>query len=78
MFLDDREAQPDRGQALPWATPPSNLGATECRWCWRFIYAPALPCSVEVVPELAVMPTAAGLGDRCRWELATRAPATEA
>lgn len=74
MFLDDREAVSGKGQMLPWDTPSSNLGAAECRWCWRFIYAPALPCSVEVVAGLAAMPTVAGLGDRCRWELATRVP----
>ena len=44
MFLDDRDAQAGKELPLPWSTPPSNQGSTECRWCWRFIYAPALPC----------------------------------
>lgn len=75
MFLDDRDPEPHKGPPLPWTTPPSNQGSTECRWCWRFIYAPALPCSVEVLPGLAEMATSSGLGDRCKWELATRVPA---
>lgn len=78
MFLDDRDAQTGKELPLPWNTPPSNLGATECRWCWRFIYAPALPCSIEVVPGLAEMPTSSGLGDRCKWELAVRSPVSAA
>ncbi len=72
MFLDERDAKAPNGPPLPWDTPPSNQGSAECRWCWRFIYAPALPCSVAVLPGLAGMPTSAGLGDRCKWELATR------
>lgn len=75
MFLDERDAQPGKGMPLPWSTPPSNLGSSECRWCWRFIYAPAVPCSIEVVPGLAEVTTSSGLGDRCRWELATRVQA---
>ena len=72
MFLDDRDAEAGKELALPWNTPPSNQGATECRWCGRFVYAPALPCSIKVVPGLAEMSTSSGLGDRCKWELATR------
>ena len=78
MFLDDRAPEAHRGLFLPWATPPSNLGSTECRWCWRFIYAPALPCSVKVLPGLAAMTTSSGLGDRCKWEHETREPAVGA
>jgi hypothetical protein len=77
MFLDDRDAQLGTGEPRPWDTPPSNLGDAECRWCWRYIYSPALPCSVKVIAGLAELPTAAGLGDRCRWELATRVAAIE-
>jgi len=73
MFLDDRAAEAHKGFPVPWNTPPSNQGSTECRWCWRFIYAPAVPCSIEAVPGLAEMTTSTGLGDRCKWELATRA-----
>lgn len=72
MFLDEREAGTGKGLPLPWNTPPSNQGSTECRWCWRFVYAPALPCSIAVVPGLAGMATSSGLGNRCKWELATR------
>jgi hypothetical protein len=75
MFLDRRHAKVGEGPALPWNTPPSNQGSAECRWCWRFIYAPALPCSIEVPCNLAEMRTTSGLGDRCKWELATRMPA---
>ncbi len=78
MFLDDRDAQAGKELLSPWSTPPSNQGSTECRWCWRFIYAPALPCSVTVVPGLAEMPTSSGLGDRCKWELVTRVAADSA
>lgn len=77
MFLDDRDAQARNELSLPWNTPPSNQGSTECRWCWRFVYAPALPCSVAVIPGLAEMPTSSGLGDRCKWELATRSPSDD-
>jgi len=73
MFLDDRDGQAGKELPLPWDTPPSKQGSTECRCCWRFIYAPALPCSIAVVPGLAEMPTTSGLGHRCKWELATRA-----
>jgi hypothetical protein len=73
MFLDDRDAQAGKELPLPWNTPPSNQGSTECRW--RFVYAPALPCSIVVVPGLAAMPTSSGLGDRSKWELANRASA---
>lgn len=72
MFLDDRDARPGQETALPWSTPPSNLGSAECRWCWRFIYAPAVPCSIMVLPDLAEIATSSGLGARCKWELATR------
>ena len=72
MFLDDRELDRCDARPAPWTTQPSNLGSLECRWCWRFIYAPAVPCSVEVLPNLADIPTSAGLGDRCKWEVATR------
>lgn len=74
MFLDDRDARAGKGLPLPWNTPPSNQGSTECHWCWRFVYAPALPCSIGVVAGLAELPTSSGLGDRCKWELASRAP----
>lgn len=73
MFLDDRDAQAGEELPLPWSTPPSNQGSTECRWCWRFVYAPAFPRSIKVVAGLAEMRTSSGLGDRCKWELATRA-----
>lgn len=74
MFLDDRDAQAGNEVPLPWNTPPSNQGSAECSWCWRFIYAPALPCSVELVAGLPGLPTSSGLGDRCKWELVTRVP----
>ena len=75
MFLDDRDAEAGKELSSPWTTPPSKQGSTECRWCWRFIHAPALPCSVKVLPGLAGMPTSSRLGDRCKWEFATRMPA---
>jgi hypothetical protein len=75
MFLDDRDAEGCKGLSLPWNTPPSNQGSTECRWCWRFIYAPAVPCAIEVIAGLAEMATSSGLGDRCKWEVATRSGA---
>lgn len=78
MFLDDRDAKAGNGLALPWNTPPSNQGSAECRWCWRFIYAPAFPCSVKLLSALAQTPTSSGLGDRCKWELTTRVPSDAA
>ena len=75
MFLDDRNTQALTGLSLPWNTQPSNQGSKECCWCWRFIYAPAIPCSIEAIPGLAEMTTSSGLGDRCKWEAATRAGA---
>jgi hypothetical protein len=65
---------PDQGHApaLPWTTPPTDRGDAICDWCGRAIYVPAVPCSVRPVRGLASMDTAAGLGDRCKWELTTR------
>ena len=57
---------------LPWTTPPSDLGSSECRWCHRDIYLPALPCSVAPVLDLKHLTTLPGLGARCQYELATR------
>lgn len=74
MFLDDRDFEPGHRLPLPWNTPPSNQGSAECLWCWRYIYAPALPCSIAVVSGLAEMPTSSGLGGRCKWELSHRLP----
>jgi hypothetical protein len=61
--------------ALPWTTPPSDLGSDNCRWCDRSIYLPAVPCSTRPVDGLLTMTTAPGLGDRCKYELSTRMPA---
>ena len=61
-------------QPLPWATGPSDQGATPCAWCYRDIYLPALPCSVSPVEGLARMRTRPGFGRRCQYELATRRP----
>lgn len=72
MFLDRRDKDGSQGRPYPWDTMPSNLGSTMCDWCGRHIYAPAVPCSVEPVAGLADMETGPGLGDRCKWELATR------
>jgi len=58
--------------ALPWATPPSGLGAQLCGWCDCDIYRPASPCSVRLVPGLSEMKTRPGFGDRCKWEAQTR------
>ena len=59
--------------ALPWRTEPSEQGSTTCAWCHREIYRPALPCSVEPVEGLLRMRTRVGQGERCKYELATRA-----
>jgi len=61
-------------QHLPWATEPGSEGSTLCRWCDRYIYAPAQPCSVEPVEGLMRMKLQPGLGERCQYELATRRP----
>lgn len=61
-------------EALTWATPPSAAGDNVCRWCDRVIYLPALPCSIQPVEGLLRMSTRAGQGDRCKYELTTRAP----
>jgi hypothetical protein len=56
----------------PWNTGPSGQGSTECGWCGRYIYRPAVPCSVAPIPDLAGIETGPGLGDRCKYEAATR------
>ena len=62
-------------QSFPWNTGPTKgLGSTRCAWCDRTIYLPAVPCSVEPIAGLMEMATAPGMGDRCKWELSTRAP----
>ncbi|MES2339715.1 MAG: hypothetical protein V4537_16605 [Pseudomonadota bacterium] len=66
--------RPD-GVAYPWNTGPSGQGSTECGWCGRTIYMPAVPCSVAPIPGLEDIVTSAGLGDRCKYEAATRAEA---
>jgi hypothetical protein len=57
---------------LPWSTPPGTQGHTICGWCDRAIYLPAVPCSVETVPDLLELATQPGQGERCQYELATR------
>ena len=59
---------------LPWATEPTGLGCDECKWCFRAIYLPAVPCSTEPVAGLMRMETTPGQGRRCQFELSTRAP----
>lgn len=66
------EAEPPGAPALPWATPPSDMGLQRCDWCGRDIYRPALPCAVQTVPNLLSMETRPGFGDRCKWEVQTR------
>ena len=63
------DAVPD---ALPWSTPPSDLGSASCDWCGRNIYAPALPCSVKPILGIDALLTPPCLGDRCLWEMRTR------
>ena len=58
--------------ALPWATPPGNLGSSYCLWCHKTIYCPAVPCSTRPVDGLLEMTTVPGLGTRCQYELTTR------
>jgi hypothetical protein len=58
--IDKATASADK-QALPWNTPPTNLGSTRCEWCGRNINAPALPCSVAPVDGLS------GLGTKPVW-----------
>lgn len=62
------------GQHLPWATEPTDAGATRCGWCDRDIQRPALPCSEHPVEGLDRMKTQPGLGARCQYELGTRRP----
>ena len=69
--IDKTTASADK-QALPWSTPPTNLGSARCEWCGRNINAPALPCSVAPVDGLSEMATKPGMGERCQWELGTR------
>ena len=64
----------DQTQPLPWRTEPSGLGSSVCAWCHRDIHQPALPCSTEPVEGLLRMHTTAGQGERCKYELSTRAP----
>lgn len=59
-------------ESPPWTTEPGELGSTDCGWCHRAIYQPALPCSVRPIAGLAVMDTVPGQGKRCQWELQTR------
>jgi hypothetical protein len=66
----DREVAADR--ALPWNTAPSGQGSSECAWCGRSIYKPAVPCSVSPIEGLENIVTAPGLGDRCKYEWRTR------
>ncbi|URW74474.1 hypothetical protein M9980_07715 [Sphingomonas donggukensis] len=63
---------PPDGTAYPWNTGPSGQGAEECGWCGRFIYRPAVPCSVVPIAGLEDIETAPGLGERCKYEAATR------
>jgi hypothetical protein len=58
--------------AFPWATPPSGQGELYCTWCNRDIYRPALPCSVQPIPNLLAVETRPGFGERCKWEVRTR------
>ena len=64
----------ERASALPWRTEPTGQGSATCAWCHREIYRPALPCSVEPVEGLLRLQTRVGQGERCKYELATRAP----
>lgn len=66
---------PAEGVAYPWNTGPSGQGSTDCGWCDRTIYKPAIPCSVAPIAGLAEIETAPGLGDRCKYEWRTRVPA---
>lgn len=59
-------------RAFPWNTGPSGQGSAECTWCGRTIYAPAVPCSVRPIAGLADIATSPGLGERCKYEAATR------
>lgn len=59
-------------RALPWNTPPSDEGFHVCAWCGRAIYSPALPCSVETVPDIAELLQPPCHGDRCLWEMRVR------
>jgi hypothetical protein len=59
-------------QPLPWTTQPSDQGDSECDWCFRAIYLPAVPCSVRPVDGLLEIPTQSGQGERCKYELVTR------
>ena len=61
-------------EALPWTTPPTGQGAHTCQWCFRDIYMPALPCSLQPVEGLLRMNTSVGQGARCKYELMTREP----
>ena len=58
---------------LPWTVPPSGQGFSDCAWCGRVAYRPAVPCSEAVIRGIAeIEGTSLGLGDRCRWEIRTR------
>ena len=72
MYQRSTEADEAPDVPLPWTTPPTDLGDAMCAWCGRTIYLPAVPCSTRPVPGLMTMPTGPGLGERCKWELATR------
>lgn len=63
--------------AYPWLSEPKGLGSAECSWCGRLIYAPALPCSVAPIRNINTIPTRAGVGNRCKWEINTRGLAAE-
>ena len=72
--MTDLDAGMDDIVHLPWATQPSGQGANECGWCGRAIYVPAMPCSIQPVEGLLRMKTMPGQGQRCQYELSTRAP----
>jgi len=64
----------DERQHYPWSTPPSGAGESECAWCHRMIYRPALPCSIQPIEGLLRAQTRQGQGERCKYELASRRP----
>ena len=72
--MTDSDAGIDGPIHLPWATQPTGQGSNECAWCGRAIYVPALPCSIQPVQGLARLKTMPGQGQRCQYELSTRAP----
>lgn len=63
---------PEGSELYPWLSEPRGLGSTECTWCGRSVYLPAVPCSVEPIVDINDIETRPGRGDRCKWETNTR------